>query len=446
MLSPLAPSLASLYARHLDHLQRGYAQVLERHGYACAVILSGQPLRKSSADDQFWSLRVYPHFAHWLPLASPGCALVITAAERPRLLWWQCADFWEGPPQPESLLFADHMQVEQFADAAALMAQLPRDNALWLADDRDLSTAEVGDAGRRRAALDDLDELRVRKTTYEVACLAEANARAARGHEAVRRAFASGDCSELELHLLYLQATAQDDPETPYKNIVALDQHAATLHHVAYAKRPAPAHTLLLDAGATVLGYHADITRTWVKGQGAALDVFRGLVAGVETLQIALCEELVAGRGYEDLHDTAHLYIGELLRQLGIVRAGPEEAVAKDLTFALFPHGLGHSLGLQTHDVACARVRPRVDNPYLRNTRVIEPGMALTVEPGVYFIDALLQPLRQGGHGALLNWPLIEALRPLGGVRIEDDLVISDGPERWRNLTREVLPEGGGEA
>jgi Xaa-Pro dipeptidase len=72
--------------------------------------------------------------------------------------------------------------------------------------------------------------------------------------------------------------------------------------------------------------------------------------------------------------------------------------------------------------------------------------MALTVEPGVYFIDALLQPLRRGPSAQLLNWPLIDALAPLGGVRIEDDLIVTEGPERWRNLTREVLPEGGGEA
>lgn len=446
MPSQRASIRAQLYARHLDDLQRGYAQVLDQHGYACAVVLSGQPLRKSSADDQYWPLRVTPHFAHWLPLQAPGCALVIAAGQRPRLLWWQCADFWEGPPEPEALEFAELMQVELFSDAEALLRQLPRDGALWVGDDREVPAELTADRQRRRAALDDLDELRVRKSPYEVACLAEANARAARGHEAVRSAFASGDCSELELHLLYLQATAQDDPETPYKNIVALDQHAATLHHVAYGKRPAAARALLLDAGATVLGYHADITRTWVKGHGAAVDVFRGLLAGVETLQIALCEELVAGRSYEDLHDAAHLYIGALLRELGIVRAGPEEAVAKDLTFALFPHGLGHSLGLQTHDVACARVRPRSDNPFLRTTRVIEPGMALTVEPGVYFIEPLLRPLRHGPLAPLLNWPLIDALSPLGGVRIEDDLIVSAGPERWRNLTREVLPQGGGEA
>lgn len=434
------------YADHLTQLQRGYERVLEQHGYACAVVLSGQPLRKSTADDQFWSLRTNPHFGHWLPLQSPGCALVVRPGQRPRLLWWQCADFWEGPPDPASTLWREHLTVETYSDAEHLLRQLPRAGALWLADDRELALLpELGDdQERRQRTVQDLDELRVHKTPYEVACLTQANARAAAGHERVRRAFASGDCSELELHLQYLLATDQDDPETPYKNIVAQGPHAATLHHVAYGKRPGQAQSLLLDAGATFLGYHADITRTWLKGRGAAADVFRALIAGVEQLQLVLCDRAVAGRNYEELHDEAHLHIGALLKDLAIVRSSAEESVAKDVTFALFPHGLGHSLGLQTHDVACARIRPRADNPYLRTTRRIEPGMALTVEPGVYFIDSLLKPLRHGPQAPLLNWPLVEALLPFGGVRIEDDLVIS--AEGCRNLTREVLPQGGGDA
>ena len=438
----------SLYVEHLDRLQRGYDQVLARHGFACAVVLSGQPLRKSTADDQYWSLRVTPHFAHWLPLQAPGCALVIQPGQRPRLLWWQCADFWEGPAEPESLLWQAHLTVEIYSDAAQLLRQLPRQAALWIGDDRDLvAHPDIGqDQERQLHAVGDLDELRVHKTPYEIACLVEANARAAKGHERVRRAFASMDASELALHLEYLNATAQDDPETPYKNIVALGHHAATLHHVAYGKRPGQAQSLLLDAGATYLGYHADITRTWIKGHGAAADVFRALLAGVERLQLALCDGVKVGRNYEDLHDEAHLRIGALLRDLGIVRCGPEESVSRQVTFAFFPHGLGHSLGLQTHDVACARIRPRADNPYLRNTRLIEPGMALTVEPGVYLIDALLQPVRQGPLSGLLDWTLVDALQPFGGVRIEDDLVVHAGPEGWRNLTREVLPQGGGEA
>ena len=76
------------------------------------------------------------------------------------------------------------------------------------------------------------------------------------GHKAVLEAFRAGNASELDLHLLYLRATAQDNPETPYKNIVALNAHAATLHHVTYTKHPsgAAAQSLLVDAGATTRG------------------------------------------------------------------------------------------------------------------------------------------------------------------------------------------------
>ncbi len=82
-----------------------------------------------------------------------------------------------------------------------------------------------------------LDELRTKKTPYEVACIAEANLRARAGHDALRDLFREEDASELDLHLHYLRATSQDDWETPYKNIVAQGPSAATLHHVAYGRR-----------------------------------------------------------------------------------------------------------------------------------------------------------------------------------------------------------------
>src|SRR5262249_54939064 len=114
-----------------------------------------------------------------------------------------------------------------------------------------------------------LDRLRVTKSAYETACITEANRRAAIGHRAVAEAFRARDASELELHLLYLGATGQDDPETPYKNIIALGPHAATLHHVGYDRAPSAAQSLLLDAGATFMGYASDVTRTYVKGTSA---------------------------------------------------------------------------------------------------------------------------------------------------------------------------------
>ena len=279
------------------------------------------------------------------------------------------------------------------------------------------------------------------KTPYEVECLAEANRRAARGHEELRRLFQDADKSELELHLAFLGATRQDDAETPYKNIVALGKHAATLHHVSYAKRAEPAQSLLVDAGACFAGYCSDITRTWVKGAGAAASAFAQLVAGVEAMQQRLCGQVRVGMPYEQLHDESHRQVADILREAGISRLPADELVSRGITRAFYPHGLGHSLGLQCHDVGCALRPPREDNPFLRNTTEIAPRQVFTIEPGLYFIEALLAPLRKSPD---VDWKLVDALAAFGGIRIEDDVVVQD--RGIRNLTREVLPVGGGTA
>ena len=280
------------------------------------------------------------------------------------------------------------------------------------------------------------------KTPYEVECIAEANRRAAAGHEELRKLFTDSDRSELELHLAFLGATRQDDAETPYKNIVALGAHAATLNHVSYAKRSQPAQSMLVDAGAAFAGYASDVTRTWVKGKGAAASAFAQLVAQVEGMQQRLCLQAQVGLHYEALHDESHRQVGGILREVGIVKRSAEDATASGITRAFYPHGLGHSLGLQVHDVGCATTKPRPENPFLRNTTVISEGQCFTVEPGIYFIESLLRPVREGPRAKDVDWKLVDALASFGGVRIEDDVVVrADGV---RNLTREVLPKGGG--
>jgi Xaa-Pro dipeptidase len=248
------------------------------------------------------------------------------------------------------------------------------------------------------------------------------------------------------LHLLYLGATAQDDSETPYKNIVAVGSNAATLHHIAYGRRSEKreAASLLVDAGATCRGYGSDITRTWVKGHGAAASSFAHLVAGVDAMQQRLCALIRVGLPYEELHDESHRQVAQVLRDTGIVRGSVEEAVARGITRAFYPHGLGHSLGLQTHDVGCAVRQPRGDNPFLRNTSDIARGQVFTIEPGIYFIEDLLGPVRARAEGSMVDWRVVDTLRPLGGVRIEDDVFVAGGDAIIQNLTRAHLGVGGG--
>jgi Xaa-Pro dipeptidase len=441
--------LDALYSAHVAELGQRYGRVLEEHGLDAVVVHSGSPIRRSVFDDQFWPLRGCPHFQHWVALREPDCALLVRKGRRPLLARTTASSFWEKPAAPESEAFLEVLDVVSLRRPENVHDHLGSEHAgriAFVGEDR--AAAGAWGIPDERACppslVAALDGTRTTKTPYEVACIAEATRRARAGHEALREAFGAGDSSELDLHLLYLRATAQDDAETPYKNIVAIGPNAATLHHVAYGRHAQKrgAESLLVDAGACCRGYAADITRTWTKGTGAAASAFAHVVALMEALQQRLCAEIRVGIPFEDLHDRSHLEIGQALRDVGLVRCGAEEAVASGVTRAFYPHGLGHSLGLQTHDVGCALRPPRADNRFLRNTTEIAPGQVFTVEPGLYFIAPLLDELRGKPAGRDVDWKVVEALVPMGGVRIEDDIHVLD--RDIRNVTREQLPVGGG--
>ncbi len=433
-------AIEALYPEHVATLKQRYAEALETAGFDLVVIHSGTPQKKSSFDDQSWPLRPTPHFHHWVPLYEPGATLVVRKGASPTLWWPECKDFWERPAPPESLAFTRELDVRRASEV-----EIPAGLRVAFVGD-DLRKAEALNIPKEHqnpaALLSKLDLLRTLKTPYEIACLTEASRRAALGHEAVRRAFAEGDPSELELHLLYLRATKQDDPDTPYKNIVATGRNASILHHVSYGRDATRAESLLLDAGANCLGYGSDITRTWVKTKGAASLSFAGVLSRMEAMHKRLVASTAEGLPYEALHDESHREVSAILEESGIVRASREEIDARGISRVFYPHGLGHSLGLQTHDVGCAIVKPKPENPFLRNTSTITPGQVFTIEPGLYFVDSLLAELRTRPEGKLVDWNAVEALAPLGGIRIEDDLLVTE--TGIRNFTREVLPDGGG--
>jgi Xaa-Pro dipeptidase len=122
----------------------------------------------------------------------------------------------------------------------------------------------------------------------------------------------------------------------------------------------------------------------------------------------------------------------------------PESAVETGVSTAFFPHGLGHPIGLQVHDVAgfqkddSGGTIPRpASHPYLRFTRTLEARMVVTIEPGIYFIDLLLAKLKEKPQSKDINWNKVDKFRRYGGIRIEDDIVCTSGePE---NLTRDAF-------
>lgn len=431
--------LRRLYAEHIARLLDETGRALEETGWGAVVIHSGLPAHRSGFDDQDWPLRPTPHFQHWLPLAVADCAVLVRPGRRPTLLHNTAGSYWEGRPAPESDVFWDAFDVVDVADPERVKDLLPAGVKLaFIGDDGERAARWGFEPAARNPAdlLGHLDRTRVEKSAYEIECMAEAARRGAIGHRQVFEAFRAGDRSELELHLMFLLATGQDDAETPYKNIMALGPHAAVLHHVVYDRQRTGAadQSLLVDAGATYLGYQCDITRTAVKGSGAAAGVFGEMVRRMDALQQEVCARARIGLPFEELHDQTHWLLAPILRDVGLVHASDEEMVKGGLTRKFLPHGLGHSLGVQTHDVGCRLSPPKKENPFLRNTTVIAAGQVFTIEPGCYFIGALMDEVRAGPLAARVDWRLLDSLRPFGGIRIEDNIAV--GATENRNLTR----------
>jgi Xaa-Pro dipeptidase len=434
--------LSALYAKHVAHLIQTQTAAMAATGVEVLVLHAGSPALKDRFDDQHHPLRPTPAFAHWAPVAEPDALVILREGARPTLVRPRIDDFWEAPPAPPPDWVLAQFEVVT-VDAAKIEAQIPKGRRAVIssAPPAWAQPTEINPT----AVLAALEETRTRKTPYELECLAEASRRAVRGHQRVAHGFVHHAGSELTFHLNYLLGSEQDALETPYQNIVALGEHCAVLHFVSYGTALGRNdESLLVDAGASFLGYGSDITRTHVRGRGAGADLFRALVAAVDRFQQEIIRRIRPGLPFEQLHDQSHELLAAALVELGIGKGSPEALVARGVTRALYPHGLGHSLGVQVHDVGMKRTAPRADNPFLRNTSTLTEGHVVTIEPGCYVIDPLLAPLRADDRKDLLDWGAIDAIRPFGGVRVEDDVAVVAGGVR--DFTREAFDSTGAPA
>jgi Xaa-Pro dipeptidase len=438
-----------LYRRHLEVLDGYLTRALEqagRHGLALTGVLchAGRAV-PYHADDEMVPFWATPHFRRWVPLPDPEHVVLARPGEQPLVVEVRPKDFWfDSSPAPASYWqpAVRRAEVASFAEVAGVLGPLA--GVAYLGNSP-AAAAELGIPGELvepQALLAPLDWYRAYKTEHEVALLSAAARRAGGGHRQARAAFDAG-ASEREIHWSYLQGTGQLERELPFGTITALDRKASILHYQGKrGPETAPGNVLLLDAGAGCDGYAADVTRTWVRP--GADNAFQELVRGLDAVERDLVAMVTPGRPYLEIHLAAHQRVAELLIDLEIVKAGAEEAVERGVTRAFFPHGVGHQLGIQVHDVGGhqagpegGEVPPPADHPTLRNTRIVEEGHVVTIEPGIYFIPMLLEPLRQGDARPLVDWPLVDHLTPHGGVRIEDNVVCTArGP---RDLTRPLI-------
>lgn len=428
------------YRNHVAELQRYWEKALQAEGYQAALIHAGSKLA-SFLDDYEYPFRCNPHLLWWAPLTHHhDSALLIRPGQRPKLFYYQPDDYWHTPPADPESWWADEFEVVAVRDADAWKQTGINEHTAYIGDSPALAEAVDHVQLNPERLLNRIHLDRTRKTSYEIDCMAEAARLGAIAHIAAEQAFREG-LSEYDIHQRYCMSIQMVDAELPYGNIVALNDHSSVLHYQAHEQHvPERIRSFLIDAGATVHGYACDITRTYAAETGE----FSDLISAMDDMQRQLCAAVVDGLDYRDLHLRAHLDIAGILKDFDIVRPSAEDAVASGLSAVFYPHGLGHFLGLQTHDVAGLIADaegtpiPRPEgHPFLRLTRTLEAGNVLTIEPGLYFIEPLLRKWRENDDVAAINWDKVETLAPYGGIRIEDNMLVTKGAPR--NLTREAF-------
>lgn len=277
------------------------------------------------------------------------------------------------------------------------------------------------------------------KQPEEIAQLEEVSQTGYKMHTTAMKRCREG-VSELDIAVELARIAAQGGGRTSFRSIVS--QHGETLHNLSYDGRLQDGRLLLIDAGAeNAMGYASDHTRTLPVG-GRFTPKQREIYEIVLAANARGQELARPGVTYQSVHIEAMRVIAEGLSQLGLMRGDPAEAVAAGAAALFMPHGLGHQMGLDVHDmeglgekyvgydVATSR-SPQFGLGALRMGKALRPGHVVTVEPGIYFIPALIEKWeREHIHTAFINFPKLHAYFDFGGIRLEDDILITPSGNR----------------
>ncbi|WP_020410186.1 Xaa-Pro dipeptidase [Hahella ganghwensis] len=429
----------SYYAAHLTTLRARYEEALEATGYDAVILPSGGQTYYH-ADDHAHPYHASAMAQQWLPFKLiPYLHILIRPQHKPVLFWPGQRDFWHVVHTVPEGEWQNGWDVQTVKDAGTALASASQGigKVAWVGPDLPFTSQLTGVEMNPQSLIHHLNYQRACITHYEIDCLVEANKAGMQGHQAAKEAFLNG-ADEYEVYQAFLQGSRQLSIDEPYPGIVALNENAATLHYEQKSRTlPGESRTLLIDAGADYLGYASDITRTYTRENG----LFGSLITAMDQLQQTLVQSATAGARFSDLHQQALKGIAIILQETGICTHSMEIQLEKRIPQVFFPHGLGHLLGLQVHDVGGHQqdpegtLKPDPNAPFLRLTRSLQENMVITIEPGLYFIPMLLEKMIQDipQHGCDLE--LIDTLKPYGGIRIEDNILV--GRDTIRNLTRE---------
>jgi Xaa-Pro aminopeptidase len=311
----------------------------------------------------------------------------------------------------------DEHMVRQLSNASALYAPLARggeeQQRRWFDGVRRLSRGGTTAPPVLRDLPPLVDEMRLFKDDHERAIMLRAGEISAAAHaRAMRFAGTRGAghaIFEYELEAELLHEFRRNGGQFPaYTPIVASGPNACVLHYNANNRPIQDGELVLIDAGCELDGYASDITRTFpISGRFSPAQ--RELYELVLAAQQAAFDAIAPGRKFHDAHDAAVRVLAQGMLDFGLLQGTLDEVLAEKKYTRFYMHGTGHWIGMDVHDVGLYRDVGREDKP----SRLLQSGMAMTVEPGIYVRPADDVPEKY--------WNI--------GIRIEDDVIVGDSAQ-----------------
>jgi Xaa-Pro aminopeptidase len=392
--------------------------------------------------DVSYPFRQKSDFLYLTGVEEPGCHLLLDPKRKQSTLFIPRIDnhhrVWEGhvpgPAESRKLFGISRVDYSDQLRGTLKAARRGYRNLYTYKDTAAALREESRGLSPRPAALADaLEELRAVKTEEELGFMAFANRVSGAAHKAVMRATRPG-LREYEVQAIFdAECLKAGLKHLAYPSIVAAGANGAVLHYRKNDALLKDGDLLLIDAGAEHKGYAADITRTFPVGKRFTQrqkDVYNVVLKAQKTCIDGARAGVISG----DLHILSMTTIAAGLKDLGLLKGDVSGLVEGGAVRLFYPHGLTHMLGLDVHDVTGGKRRqlPNTGKITIRFMAKLEPGFVITIEPGVYFIEALLRdPELRRKHRGSVDFARAEKFLDFGGIRIEDDVVISpSGPPR----------------
>ncbi|MBE9038685.1 aminopeptidase P family protein [aff. Roholtiella sp. LEGE 12411] len=413
-----------------------------------AIIWSGGSSPRNFPANVF-PLRASSHFLYFAGLPLSNVAIRLEAGK---------LELFMDDPQPSSALWYGEMPTRDEiaqkigADVARPMAELEfwlegaatiavQESATWTQQSQLLNRWVLPQNPPQGIDLELAKAIVSLRLTHDDAALGELRKAAAVTVAAHKAGMAATPKAKLEAEVRAAMegVIIAHNMTTPYSSIVTV--HGEVLHNEHYHHSLQPGDLLLADVGAeTETGWAADVTRTWpVSGKFSSTQ--RVVYDVVLAAHDACIAKIYPGVEYEDIHLLAATVMAEGLVDLGILQGNAQDLVEMDAHALFFPHGIGHLLGLDVHDMedlgdlaGYEEGRKRSDRfglGYLRLDRPLRPGMLVTIEPGFYQVPAILNDANlRSKYQDVVNWERLSQFADVRGIRIEDDvLVTTEGGE-----------------